>query len=63
MSQKPGRGSLIFGVALISIGALFLMESWLGLSWLWSLVVTWWPLLLIAFGLHKIIRYFTYSTR
>lgn len=64
MSTKSmGAGSLIFGLILICIGTLFLLRNWYGIYWAWSLLATWWPLLFIAFGLWKVIRYFTYSSR
>lgn len=63
MANRTGRGSLIFGLILVALGGLFLMENWFGFFWLWSFVATWWPLILIAIGLRKIFRYFSLDTR
>lgn len=63
MSTGNARGSLIAGILLISLGGIFLMESSLGFFWLWNLLSTWWPLILIALGLRQILRYFRFSTR
>jgi hypothetical protein len=63
MPNTMGKGSLIFGLILICIGSLFLMQNWYGLHWVWSVLATWWPLALIALGLWKVIRFFSYNSR
>jgi hypothetical protein len=63
MPNTMGKGSLIFGLILICIGSLFLMQNWYGLDWVWSVLATWWPLALIALGLWKVIRFFSYNSR
>jgi hypothetical protein len=63
MPNTMGKGSLIFGLILIGIGSLFLMQNWYGLDWVWSLLATWWPLAIIALGLWKVIRFFSYNRR
>jgi hypothetical protein len=60
MNGSNQKGPLIWGVILILLGFLFLLQNWLGVRFVWRLVHDWWPLILIAFGTLKIYRYFTY---
>ncbi len=53
-NQKP----LIWGIVLIFIGLLFLLERWLDIKIVWRMIIDWWPLILIFIGALKIYRYF-----
>ncbi|PPU07385.1 LiaF transmembrane domain-containing protein [Xanthomonas arboricola] len=52
------RYRLIAALFLITLGTLFLLDN-LGLARieLGNLVWTWWPALLIAAGVHQVLRY------
>ncbi len=60
MNGSNTKGPLIWGVILILLGLLFLMQNWFGVRFVWRLLVDWWPLILIAIGARKIYRYFTF---
>lgn len=63
MANGNRKGSLIGGILLILIGVLVLMERWYGFFWLWHLISTWWPVVLIGLGLLQIFRYFGLADR
>ena len=56
MSQdgNPRRVSLVFPIVLITIGVLFLLQSWRPAFDPWSILRDYWPLLLIFIGLGKV---------
>jgi len=58
MNGTKNQSPLIWGIILILIGLLFLLQNWLGVKIVWRLIVDWWPLILIAIGTRKIYRYF-----
>lgn len=55
-ARRPSNGPVIAGVALIVVGALFLLDNWVSLQFwsyvgdLVSLALRFWPVLLIAAG-------------
>jgi predicted membrane protein len=56
MASDPDSGSIsasmIFGLAVVAIGVLFLLENFgVPVGWLWS----YWPVILIAIGLAKVV--------
>ena len=51
---NPRRVSLVFPIILITIGVLFLLQSWRPAFDPWSIVRDYWPLILIFVGLGKI---------
>ena len=51
---SPRRVSLVFPLILITIGALFLIQSWRPAFDPWSVLGDWWPALLILVGLGMI---------
>jgi hypothetical protein len=51
---SPRRVSLVFPLILITIGVLFLIQSWRPAFDPWSLLGDWWPALLILVGLGMI---------
>ncbi len=54
--MKKG-GSLLWGSILIAVGAIFLLKNFgFGLSF-WKIAGQYWPLLLVVFGLQKILDY------
>lgn len=57
MPNPTRRNSVVVPVILIVIGALFLLRSWRPEFNPWSLLWTYWPLILIAIGLGKIWDY------
>ena len=57
MPNPTRRNSVVVPVILIVIGALFLLRSWRPEFSPWSILWTYWPLILIAVGLGKIWDY------
>src|SRR2546427_13225724 len=51
---SPRRTSLVFPIVLIGFGALFLLRRWNPAFEPWSILRTYWPLILIFIGLGKI---------
>jgi hypothetical protein len=51
---NPRRVSLVFPIILITIGVLFLLQSWRPAFDPWSILRDYWPLILIFVGLGKI---------
>jgi len=51
---SPRRVSLVFPLILITIGALFLIQSWRPAFDPWSVLRDWWPALLIFVGLGMV---------
>jgi len=51
------RSSVVFPVVLITLGALFLYQSWRPEFSPWPVLWTYWPLILVAIGLAKIWDY------
>lgn len=51
---SPRRVSLVFPLILITIGALFLVQSWRPAFDPWSVLRDWWPALLIFMGLGMV---------
>jgi N-terminal domain of toast_rack, DUF2154 len=52
-TESPRRGSLVFPVLLIALGALFLYATWRPAFDPWPILTTYWPLILIFVGLGK----------
>ena len=58
MSTNPPKASSIAGpLILIAIGILFLAHNLIGFN-VFHLVVQYWPLILIAVGVAKLVEYF-----
>jgi len=56
MSKVRSAESLVFGIVLLALGTLFLLDN---LGWdidFWRYVAKFWPLVLIVFGVIKIRR-------
>lgn len=51
---NPRRTSLVFPIILITIGGLFLLQRWSPAFDPWSILQTYWPLILVFIGLGKI---------
>jgi len=51
---STGRTSLVFPIVLIGFGVLFLLQRWNPAFEPWSILRTYWPLILIFIGLGKI---------
>src|SRR6266849_10491553 len=51
---SPRRTSLVFPIILIAFGVLFLLNRWSPAFEPWSILRTYWPLILIFIGLGKI---------
>jgi len=51
---NPRRTSLVFPIILIAIGGMFLLQKWSPAFEPWSILRTYWPLILIFIGLGKI---------
>jgi len=51
---SPRRTSLVFPIVLIGFGALFLLRRWNPAFEPWSILRTYWPLILIFIGIGKI---------
>ena len=52
-SPRPRPRSLVFPILLIALGALFLYANWRPAFDPWPILSTYWPLILIFFGLGK----------
>ena len=58
MSRRKISGSIFWGLVFLSLGGLFLASN-LGYTVpIWSLLVRYWPVLLIVWGLFKLVDYF-----
>ncbi len=55
------RGTLTFGLVLITIGIIFFLENWYERFSFWNLIGRYWPLILILIGLNKLYGYFTWQ--
>ncbi len=55
------RGTLTFGLVLITIGIIFFLENWYERFSIWNLIGRYWPLILILIGLNKLYGYFTWQ--
>jgi hypothetical protein len=51
---SPRRTSLVFPIILIAFGVLFLLQRWSPAFEPWSILRTYWPLILVFIGLGKI---------
>ena len=45
----------------MSIGAIFLIETWIGSVSIWRMLARYWPVILIVVGLKKLYLYFTWD--
>ena len=61
MTSPSRKGALTFGVVLIVIGVIFLLENWYSPFSFWRLVAKYWPVILIFIGLKKLYGYFTWQ--
>src|SRR5688572_10555543 len=61
MSRKTSAGSMLWGVVLIFAGAVFLANN-LGYEVrIWEGIARYWPVLLIAWGLLKLVDYYRWQ--
>lgn len=60
MSRDPRKRALSFGLFLIALGVVFLLEMWSPAFSAWRIIATYWPVLLIIVGLVKLWGYFTW---
>ena len=61
MTNRSRNGPLWAGIILMSIGAIFLIETWFGSLFVWRIVARYWPVILILVGLRKLYLYFTWD--
>jgi hypothetical protein len=54
------RGTLTFGLVLVAIGVIFLLETWYERFSVWDLIGRYWPVILIIVGLSKLYGYFAW---
>src|SRR3989475_9797636 len=54
-NDRPRRRSIFTGVVLIVLGLIFLAQNFRGEFGFWRLFSKWWPLLLILWGVAKLI--------
>lgn len=57
MAHHRRTGSLAFGIILILLGGLFLLDEFYYID-VWDYLWKYWPLILIIIGLAEIIDYF-----
>ena len=57
MNSSRGNSRYIIGAALVALGALLLLSNTnvVNLDWGWDFVKTWWPVLLIVWGLWDLV--------
>jgi lia operon protein LiaF len=60
MSVRSHSDALTWGLALIALGAIFLIESFYAPFSAWRLISRYWPVILIFIGLKRIFGYFTW---
>ena len=61
MTTRSRSGPLWAGIILMSIGAIFLIETWIGSVSIWRMLARYWPVILILVGLKKLYLYFTWN--
>ena len=61
MTTQSRSGPLWAGIILMSIGAIFLIETWFGSVSIWRMLARYWPIILILVGLKKLYLYFTWD--
>jgi len=61
MTTRSRSGPLWAGIILMSIGAIFLIETWIGSVSIWRMLARYWPVILIVLGLKKLYLYFTWD--
>ncbi|MDH5405547.1 MAG: DUF5668 domain-containing protein [Candidatus Aminicenantes bacterium] len=54
-ARTRNSGTFIFGLVLVAIGALFLVDNFTYID-VWYYAWRFWPVILILFGLSKILR-------
>ncbi|MDH5715342.1 MAG: DUF5668 domain-containing protein [Candidatus Aminicenantes bacterium] len=54
-ARRRNSGTFIFGLVLVAIGALFLVDNFTYID-VWYYAWRFWPVILILFGLSKILR-------
>ena len=57
MNSSPGKTRYVIGGVLVALGVLLLLSNTdiINLDWGWDLVRTWWPILLIVWGLWELV--------
>ena len=57
MNSSPGKARFIIGGILVALGVLLLLSNTnvINLDWGWDFVRTWWPILLIVWGLWELV--------
>jgi hypothetical protein len=61
MTTRSRSGPLWAGIILMSIGAIFLIETWFGSVSIFRILARYWPVILIVVGLKKLYLYFTWE--
>lgn len=56
MSKKRSADSLVFGLILLAMGTVFLLDNFGFDIEIWKLIAKYWPVILIVFGALKIRR-------
>jgi uncharacterized integral membrane protein len=52
--------AVICGLVLVGIGLILLVDNFTRVN-IWSYVWMWWPLILVAMGVGKLVQYFRYK--
>ncbi len=60
MAPRSRTGVLIAGLILISIGLIFMLNNFYGVS-AWRVIARYWPVILIIVGVKKLYGYFTWQ--
>ena len=57
MNSSRSTARYVFGGILVAFGALLLLSNTdvINLDWLWNFVKTWWPMLVIVWGLWELV--------
>ena len=58
MSRRTSAGSIFWGLTLVAIGGLFLARNFGYAIPIWSAIAKYWPVLIIMWGLLKLVDYF-----
>ena len=61
MADGTRNGALILGLILILAGTVFFLRNWYPAFSPWSLLLRYWPVILIVIGVRKLYRYFTWK--
>jgi len=61
MTRQSRGNSLTAGIVLLALGIVFTLHLWYRDFSVWRLLSRYWPLIVIAIGLTKLYRYFTWE--